>query len=338
MARATAADKHLLVAGLKSLGKSVAATGDGINDVEALSFADVGVAMGSGCSAAKEASDIVLLDNDFEACLRSVMWGRNIFHNISRFLQFQVTVNLSVILTVFIGICRYGKEPPISAVQLLWINLIMDTFAALALSTEPPLPAVIKGKPFKGDGALLSTAVWRQILGVSAWNLVIMIMIMFFGQTIAGLEADPEDMRVKTYLFHTFVFLQIFNEINCRKIGRRDFNVFESFFHNWYFLFVVVGTFSTQIVGCQMFPGFTGTVSLTRSEWGACIAAGSTVFVASALLKLTPEAWVEKVPTGALVDEDKQTSNKVLDLYKRATDTPGEDEEGIGGDEEGAFT
>jgi len=144
MSRATATDKHLLVVGLKQMGSHVVVTGDGINDVAALHKADVGLAMGTGCSAAKEAADLILTDDDFEASLRAVMWGRNIYHNVSRFLQFQVTVNISAILTVFIGVCFF-TESPLSAVQLLWINLIMDTFAAFALATEPPLPSVIKG-------------------------------------------------------------------------------------------------------------------------------------------------------------------------------------------------
>jgi len=165
LARATAADKHLLVEGLKSLGKVVAATGDGINDVEALGRADVGLAMGSGCSAAKEAASLVLTDDDFEASLRAVMWGRNIYANVSRFLQFQVTVNISVIATVFFGICVLGTSP-LSAVQLLWINLIMDTFAAIALATEPPRRSSIEGGkegggPISEDAAILSPAVWR---------------------------------------------------------------------------------------------------------------------------------------------------------------------------------
>jgi Ca2+ transporting ATPase len=187
LARATPQDKLMLVTGLKALGKSVAVTGAGINDVEALVAADVGLAMGSGCSAAKEASDIVLTDNDFEATLRAVMWGRNIYHNVSRFLQFQVTVNISALATVFIGGLYFG-ESPLSAVQLLWINLIMDTFAAIALSTEPPLASVLCGVPFKSNAAILSGTVWRQIIGVSLWNVIVMVFIILFGSLIAGLD------------------------------------------------------------------------------------------------------------------------------------------------------
>jgi Ca2+ transporting ATPase len=149
LARATAEDKLKLVAGLKAIcNKNVAVTGDGINDVDALMLSDVGMTMNSGAVAAKDVSSIILTENDFEASLRAVMWGRNIFHNISRFIQFQVTVNISVLVTIFVGIILFANSP-LNAVQLLWINLIMDTFAALSLSTEPPLKQVIKGKPYK---------------------------------------------------------------------------------------------------------------------------------------------------------------------------------------------
>lgn len=135
LARATPDDKEILVRGIKFRNKSVGVTGEGISDVKCLTIANVGLAMGSGCSAAKEAADLILTDSDFEANIHAVMWGRNIFHNISRFLQFQVTVNFSCLLTVLIGGMMIG-ESPFSAVQLLWINLIMDTFAAIALSTD----------------------------------------------------------------------------------------------------------------------------------------------------------------------------------------------------------
>lgn len=159
LSRASSIDKHILVAGLKQIGRKVVSTGDGINDVAALLRADVGIAMQSGCSAAKEAADLILTDDDFEASLRAVMWGRNIYQNVSRFLQFQVTVNLSVLFTVFIG-SIFFVESPLSGVQLLWINLIMDTFAALALATEPPLPTVIKGDPSQSH-AILDPTIWR---------------------------------------------------------------------------------------------------------------------------------------------------------------------------------
>jgi magnesium-transporting ATPase (P-type) len=213
--------------------------------------------MGSGCAAAKEASSLVLLDDDIQASLKSLMWGRNIFQNVARFLQFQITVNISICYTVFIG-CIFFAETPISPVGLLWINLIMDTFAALALATEPPLKNVIKGNQQNDGAAILSNHVWRQILGVSILNMVIMTIFVFFGAMIGGLHFtnatklamdEPDHFNAATkyadqsvegklymesldkqklfsYIFNTFVFLQLTNEINCRKVGPSEFNVF----------------------------------------------------------------------------------------------------------------
>jgi len=317
------------------------------------------MSMGTGVSAAKENSDIILTANDFEASLRAVMWGRNIFHNITRFLQFQITVNISVLVTVFLGILIFNEQP-LTSVQLLWINLIMDTFAALALSSEPPLKNVIQGAPFKESVSILSPTVWRQILGISLWNFIVMAIIMVFGVMVAGLQdydrstqkimampdgfdtrqngsssyvptaSYPEDLAYLkslskqkhfTYIFNVFVCLQAFNMINCRKIGRRDFNVFESFFHNFYFLFFFSIIFAVQFLAIQLFPALTQTVSLNRSEWGACIIVGSTVLIISAILKLTPEKWVAGV--GGFINEDQEAKGGLSEyLKKQSEDKP----------------
>jgi magnesium-transporting ATPase (P-type) len=318
----------------------VAVTGDGINDVEALEISDVGMTMNSGATAAKEVSSIILTENDFEASLRAVMWGRNIFHNISRFIQFQVTVNISALVTIFVGIIVFSNSP-LNAVQLLWINLIMDTFAALSLSTEPPLKQVIKGKPYTDDMSILTLTVRGQIYLISLWNIIVMMLLMFCGKAVGGLDygrsTDPystcqdptsskctqgEDKRRHfTYIYNTFVFLQMFNMINCRKIGRRDFNVFESFFHNSYFLFFFVFIFVIQFVQCQYSPfnDITNTVPLERSEWGSCIAVGSTSLLISAAIKLIPDEVLSKLPLIHKGDEDKAVSSKMLDKFNSAT-------------------
>ena len=347
LARATSEDKHLLVVGLKNLGRKVAVTGDGINDIEALEIADVGFAIGSGVSAAKQASSIILTDDDFEASLRSVMWGRNIYQNISRFLQFQMTVNISAVLTIALGIILF-QESPLTSVQLLWINLIMDTFAALALASEPPFQSIINGPPLKEDSSLLLPQVWRQIIGISIYNFLVMCFVLFFGRMIGGLApytsqtptvavmpdnfdaANPDaagkayiaseaKLHHFTYIFNTFIFLQIFNMVNCRKIGRRDFNVFEDIFHNFYFLFVVALIIVVQIVMCQLFPGISHTVPMTKSEWGSCIVIGSTSLLISAILKLTPDSWIGKIPADRFVNEDTGVgSNKLLSTWDQA--------------------
>jgi Ca2+ transporting ATPase len=138
--------------------------------------------MGSGCSAAKEVSDLVLTGDDFEATVKAVMWGRNIYHNVARFLQFQVTVNLSCLLIVFFGPMFLG-ESPFSAVQLLWLNLVMDTFAAFALGTEPPLENMIADKPYNNQ-QVMRPEVWRQILGMTLWNFLVLFSILVFGPLV----------------------------------------------------------------------------------------------------------------------------------------------------------
>jgi magnesium-transporting ATPase (P-type) len=136
----------------------------------------------------------------------------------------------------------------------------MDTFAAFALSTEPPLPSVIQGPPLRSEEKLLTPVIWRQIIGVSVWNIIVMVMLIIFGPLMAGLTYSYTDTtntsgpageakrRHMTLIFNSFVMMQLFNEINCRKIGRRDFNVFESMFHNIYFLVIVLGTFLVQYI------------------------------------------------------------------------------------------
>lgn len=175
----------------------------------------------------------------------------------------------------------------------------MDTFAAIALSTEPPLPSVLQGQ--NGSGKILTGAVWRQILGISLWNALVMAVVIIFGPSIAGISSAQspltnEDAHKKlvTLIFNCFVFLQLFNEINCRKVGRRDFNVFEKFFHNMYYIIILFTCFGFQYVLSEYLSGIAGTTHLTKSEWGGCIAIGSTVLFVSLLLKLTPESLVNK--------------------------------------------
>lgn len=143
--------------------------------------------MGTGCSAAKAVSSLILVDDDFESAIRAVMWGRNIYHNVGRFLQFQLTVNVSVLLLEIIGILFFG-ESPLNAVQLLWINIIMDTFAAIALSTEPPMEKILRSPP-TSNASILTAPIWRQVLGVSLWNFIVILNLYIFGGYIGGLES-----------------------------------------------------------------------------------------------------------------------------------------------------
>ena len=340
LARASSSDKNLLVIGLQALGKSVAVTGEGINDVDSLKQANVGLAMGSGCSAAKDAADIVLLNDDFEACLKAIMWGRNIFHNVSRFLQFQLTVNISALLVIVAGHCIL-LESPISAVQLLWINLVMDTLAAVALGSEPPLPHVIQGSAFKHNVSVLSKTIWRQVIGISLWNFLVILTIMLFGQSFYGLnyhisdvaahgiepssedtvahaswKASKDKLEHLTIIFNAFMFLCFWNEINCRKVGRRDFNVIENLFHNFYFVVVLALQVSVQFAMNWYLPSLTKQVPLPTSQFGGFIFIGFTSVLVSACLKLTPEPWVQRIPVQVMANEDLKINHTVLSSWR----------------------
>ena len=181
LARSSPTDKHTLVATLRSLGEVVAVTGDGTNDAPALHEADIGLAMGiSGTEVAKEASDIIILDDNFASCVRVVRWGRSVYRNIQAFIQFQLTVNvvalaLNMICSLVVG------DVPLTAVQLLWVNMIMDTMGALALATEPPREALMQRKPYGRSEPIISNIMWRNLLLTASVQLVILFTLFFRG-------------------------------------------------------------------------------------------------------------------------------------------------------------
>uniref|UniRef100_A0A6Q2YLK2 Calcium-transporting ATPase n=1 Tax=Esox lucius TaxID=8010 RepID=A0A6Q2YLK2_ESOLU len=252
LARSSPTDKHTLVKGIidstvAEQRQVVAVTGDGTNDGPALKKADVGFAMGiAGTDVAKEASDIILTDDNFSSIVKAVMWGRNVYDSISKFLQFQLTVNVVAVI-----VKHYFCHPPHS-VQMLWVNLIMDTFASLALATEPPTEALLLRKPYGRNKPLISRTMMKNILGHAVYQLIVIFTLLFAGEKIfdidsgryAPLHAPPSEHY--TIVFNTFVMMQLFNEINARKIhGER--NVFDGIFKNMIFCSIVFGTFVIQV-------------------------------------------------------------------------------------------
>lgn len=192
MARCRPNDKYVLATGLQQLGHVVAMTGDGQNDAPALSKADIGFAMGiCGSDAAKNASDIVIMDDNFASVIVAIKFGRNVYDCVRKFLQFQMTVNVVAMFIVFSGAVIF-TEPPLNSVQMLWVNLIMDTFAALALATEPPSPELLNRQPHKRDSMIVSPVMWRNIFGQAFYQIFVMLLILFCGAKWFGF-VYPDD-------------------------------------------------------------------------------------------------------------------------------------------------
>lgn len=191
MARSRPEDKYLLVTGLKNNGATVAVTGDGTNDAPALKKADVGFGMFlTGTDTCKNAADILILDDSFNSVVSACSWGRNVYDNIQRFLQFQLTVNVNALLTVLIASLTTG-ETPLHAIQLLWVNLIMDSFAALALATEAPKPELLKRLPQNRNDHIVSRKMFKHIMYMALYMCIALFIAIFFGEYFI-IEDDPQ--------------------------------------------------------------------------------------------------------------------------------------------------
>ncbi|ELK24027.1 Plasma membrane calcium-transporting ATPase 4 [Myotis davidii] len=284
LARSSPTDKHTLVKGIidSTVGEQrqvVAVTGDGTNDGPALKKADVGFAMGiAGTDVAKEASDIILTDDNFTSIVKAVMWGRNVYDSISKFLQFQLTVNVVAVIVAFTGAC-ITQDSPLKAVQMLWVNLIMDTFASLALATEPPTDSLLKRRPYGRNKPLISRTMMKNILGHAVYQLTIIFFLVFAGEKFFDIDSgrnaplhSPPSQHY-TIVFNTFVLMQLFNEINSRKIhGER--NVFGGIFRNLIFCSVVLGTFISQIIIVEFGGKPFSCTKLSLSQWFWCLFIG----------------------------------------------------------------
>eukprot|EP00850_Spirogloea_muscicola_P001670 SM000006S19435 [mRNA] locus=s6:775314:785100:+ [translate_table: standard] len=305
MARSSPTDKHTLVKMLRQMGEVVGVTGDGTNDAPALHEADIGLAMGiSGTEVAKEASDIIILDDNFASIV--VRWGRAVYVNIQKFLQFQLTVNLVALVINFVAAVGQAISPaksgvisvPLNAVQLLWINLIMDTLGALALATEKPTDELMERKPVGRREPLITNIMIRNLLGQAIYQLAICLTLNYAGKEIWNLHNNKlgggsvkEPMSTienNTIIFNVFVFMQVFNEISARDMVR--LNVFKGILTNRIFCAIIVATVGVQILLVELgfLHKFATTTSLDWQEWLFCVIAGVLALPLAMLVKLIP--------------------------------------------------
>eukprot|EP00731_Ephydatia_muelleri_P021912 Em0014g503a len=303
LARSSPKDKYTLVDGIiksnyKSRTQVVAVTGDGTNDAPALKRADIGFAMGiAGTDVAKEACDIILIDDNFASIVKAVMWGRNIYDAISKFLQFQLTVNVVAVTLALTSAITIG-DSPIRAIQLLWVNMIMDTFASLALATESPSPELLKRKPYGRNKPLISPRMWAFLIGHISYQLIVLFVLVYGGAKLFDID-DGADAGASeaisehfTLIFNVFVFMQVFNEINARKIhGER--NVFQGLHRSYTFLIIMVGQVVFQVILVQFGSIVVRTSGLTLDLWLWSIFLGSTELVVGQIIAMIP---VERLP------------------------------------------
>ena len=302
LARSSPEDKRILVARLKKLGETVAVTGDGTNDGPALKTADVGFSMGiAGTEVAKEASSIILLDDNFKSIVTAIAWGRAVNDAVAKFLQFQITVNITAVILTFVSsLYNSDNESVLSAVQLLWVNLIMDTFAALALATDAPTDKILNRKPVPKSASLFTVTMWKMILGQAIYQLGITFMLYFAGDSILSdyLSSDPDirHRQLDTIVFNTFVWMQIFNEFNNRRLDNK-LNIFEGMHRNYWFIgincIMVAGQVMIIYVGGEAF----NVREITSVQWGVCIACAFGCIPWAVVLRCIPDK-----PVGIVLD------------------------------------
>ncbi|KAJ2408850.1 plasma membrane calcium, partial [Coemansia sp. RSA 2531] len=296
LARSSPEDKRMLVEWLRTHGEVVSVTGDGTNDGPALKAANVGFSMGiAGTEVAKEASSIVLLDDNFKSIVRACMWGRTVNDAVKKFLQFQITVNITAVLIAFVSSVADKEEKSVfTAVQLLWINLIMDSFAALALATDPPTDDLLDRHPEKPDAPLITFTIWKNIIGQSVFQVVVCFLTLYAADDIFQLHTvqSTEDMLVlRTLVFNTFAWMQIFNEFNCRVL-HNELNCFRGMQKNWFFMIIVLISVVGQVIIIQWGGVAFQTTGLSGKYWAFSIVAGFISLPIGLVFRLIPDQLI----------------------------------------------
>ncbi|KAG1453737.1 hypothetical protein G6F56_007496 [Rhizopus delemar] len=286
LARSSPEDKRILVSRLRELGEIVAVTGDGTNDGPALKMADVGFSMGiAGTEVAKEASSIILMDDNFSSIVKAIMWGRCVNDAVKKFLEFQLTVNITAVILTFISaVASSDQKSVLTAVQLLWVNLIMDTFAALALATDPPTPELLDRNPEPRSAPLITFKMWKMIIGQAIFQIVVTLVLLY----TSVLNYPTESVVLQTVVFNTFVFCQIFNEVNCRRIDSR-LNIFSNILANKFFIVIFLICGLGQVLIVQFGGPAFQVIALNGAHWAIAIVVGLLSLPIGVVIRMIPD-------------------------------------------------
>jgi P-type Ca2+ transporter type 2C len=299
LARSSPEDKRILVSRLKQLGETVAVTGDGTNDGPALKMADVGFSMGiAGTEVAKEASSIILLDDNFSSIITAIAWGRSVNDAVKKFLQFQITVNITAVILTFVSaVSNSSNHSVLTAVQLLWVNLIMDTLAALALATDAPTNKILQRAPEPKSAPLITINMWKMITGQAVYQLIVTFVLYFAGDKI--FKSSVTQKELDTMVFNTFVWMQIFNELNNRRLDNK-FNIFEGVHRNFWFIgincIMVGGQIMIVFIGGEAF----GVTRINGWQWAVCLLCSLPCLLWAVLLRLVPDAYFGVIFNGVI--------------------------------------
>lgn len=327
LCRASPEDKHMFVALLRKFSGACSMVADGINDARALQEANVGFGMGSGCAVAKDSSDIIITDDNFRSIFNSIRWGRNIYDNCRKFIQFQMTINVSCLFIVILGGATTGMSP-FSVIQLLWINLIMDVLAALALGTEAPGPELKKDRIMPSDDLILPV-MWRTVTSQCLYQAITMIVLLYAGPTMFGIsynlvqeplrDAEGATNRLIHYtlMFQCFVMMNLFNMWNCRVISGaedKEYNIFAGVWRNWYFLIIFFIELNVQyfMVGYAWVGVIFQTAPLTFGMQLTAVLLGLGSWIVAAAVKATPFEWTNKFPHIAEKDDGTDPASKLM--------------------------
>eukprot|EP00347_Sterkiella_histriomuscorum_P008515 403344807 len=308
LARATPEDKYMLVTGLQQGQDSiVAVTGDSKSDAPILQKADVGFALGMYSSdEAKQSADVILM-NDIQGIVQAVRWGRNTQENVRKLLQFQLTVNFTIMIVLVVS-GFFKNDAPFTTVQVIWINLVMDLCACIAFAYEPPSAEILDRKPFTRDDILITPVMSRNIIGQGLLQGTILLVMLLAGNSIFGFEYDDDisfyydvdgvemmnyfKIQHYTLIFHTFILMQIFNQINCRKLGEFDYNVFKNFSRSPLFILMISLAIIIQCLLVQFGGRVMTTVPLTIYQQLVCFGIGFFQLFQNMIVKIVlPARW-----------------------------------------------